>query len=289
MRTLAFDARLSPQLASQRGASLLELTLVMGIVALLGVTLTVALPAVIDDAREQATLAQLRAVKEGLVGGRRTIGFFPASQTGFGYIGDMGALPATLDMLADIGAQPDFSVDPVLQLGAGWRGPYIATSPGDPLIDPWGSPLVFDPTAGPSAFTGAPIVATLRSTGPDRTDQTGDDLRLELHQSEAVARLYGFVTRSDGSPMEGMRVQLVRPVNGALAGADRTTDPGGFYNFNAVSHGDRIVRVRPGVSLQPGSVAVFGGSNRHVRFTTENVNDSAVSITSLSYPQKVCK
>ena len=282
MRTLARDNRHFAQLEAQRGASLLELTVVMAIVALLGATLTVALPAAIDDAREQAALAQLRGVKEALIGQRLTIRLFPASLTGFGYIGDMGALPATLDLLADIGTQPNFSVNPTLQLGAGWRGPYVSTSPGNPLFDPWGEPVVFDTTAGPSAFTGAPIVATLRSTGPDRTDLTADDLSVELHRSEAVARLYGFVTRSDGSPMEGMRVQLVRPVNGVLAGANRTTDAGGFYNFNTVSHGNRIVRVRPRVSLRPGSVAVFGAQNQHVRFRIENMDDSAVSITSLT-------
>ena len=281
MRTLAANARHSPQLAAQRGVSLFELALVMGIVALLGLTLTVALPAAIDDAREQSALAQLRDVKEALIGQRLTIRLFPASLTGFGYIGDMGALPATLDLLADIGTQPDWSVNPTLQLGAGWRGPYLSTTI-NPPVDPWGSPLVFDTTTGPSTFTGAPIVATLRSMGPDHTDQTADDLSVELHRSEAVARLYGFVTRSDGSPMEGMRVQLVRPVNGVLAGANRTTDAMGFYNFNTVSHGDRIVRVRPAVSLQPGSVAVFGAQNQHVRFRIENMNDSAVSITSLT-------
>ncbi len=278
--------RREPFGGKERGISLLEVTLAMGIVALLGATFTVALPSAIDSARDRRALIQLQNVKEGLIGQRLTIRRFPDSPPGFGYIGDMGTLPASLAEIVDVGAQPNYLLNPILQIGAGWRGPYITTNALDPLLDPWGNALVWDTVPGTGAFSGAPIVATIRSMGPDGTDLTPDDLSLEIHTSEAMARLFGFAIRSDGTPMAGMQVDVVVPVSGILSTTSLTTDAGGFYDFSSISHGDRIVRVQPGVELQPGSVSVFGGSSHNVRFTVENLGSSALSITSLTanYP-----
>ena len=270
----------SGRFADERGMSLMELVLAMGIMLLLGGMVTVAVPSSIEAAREASATAQLGRVKEGMIGERFTTAAAGANR--FGFLGDIGRLPATLDELANIGSLPDYAVDPVLQVGAGWRGPYVSTFPSDSLVDPWNNDLVLDAAAGTSAFSGAPIVAEIRSMGPDATDETADDFTMELHTSEVEARVFGYAVRSTGDPMTDLDVDLTVPVNGTLSTSSTTTDSSGFYEFADIPHGERVVSPSPGIAYRPGSAATSGGNNRHVEFVVENLGASAVSLTSLT-------
>jgi type II secretory pathway pseudopilin PulG len=113
----------------------------------------------IQSQRQRLTQERMRRVVTGMVGDPR--------EGGHGYLGDLGALPPTLDDLNTRGAQPVYVIDPNDGVGAGYNGPYVpqAGPAGVPFTDGWGI-----------AFQYAVGVAQLTSAGGDRAFGTADDL-----------------------------------------------------------------------------------------------------------------
>ncbi len=77
--------------------------------------------------RENETLEKLVALKQAIIGDPRII--TGEARTDFGFMGDTGSLPASLNELWILGSQPVFSFDTSIKLGTGWAGPYIQVPP----------------------------------------------------------------------------------------------------------------------------------------------------------------
>src|SRR5438477_738206 len=114
-----------------RGSSMMETMVVLAVIAILVATFGTALYSITADARKTAALNQLDRVKKGLVGEARVVPTGEKDVRRFGFIGDLGTLPSSLTPLTTIGSFPDYRIDPLLQMGAGWRGPYEPVLPSD--------------------------------------------------------------------------------------------------------------------------------------------------------------
>ena len=139
----------------------------------------------------------------------------------------------------------------------------IARSGGEEFLDPWGNGLTFEPAGWDSSKK----YYLLRSPGPDRTPNTGDDLeavllfertwlasppgpesteiKVKLEHDRGPfngrAEIVGTVTDPSGAIVEGAKVELRSSVSRAKARA--TTDATGQFNFSGLPGGDYVVEV----------------------------------------------
>lgn len=147
------------------GFTLMEIVVAVAIVAILAAAVTPLAYREITRAREEATLDELAALRQGLLDFYHDTGRFPSETEG------LGAL------LTDPGA-------------AGWRGPYVGGNSGVPLAetttDAWGGTYLYDlqPTTVPAgaadvlvASGGGDGAVTFGAVGGAWTvDGNGDDL-----------------------------------------------------------------------------------------------------------------
>src|SRR5437016_6303824 len=106
-----------------RGFTLIEATAALGIMALVLTGGTVLTFRNLTDYREQETLDKLTLLKRAIVGDPRIV--TKESRTDFGYVGDAGGVPISIDKMWIQGAQPTFTFDTTAKMGAGWLGPYV--------------------------------------------------------------------------------------------------------------------------------------------------------------------
>jgi len=262
------------------GGSLIEVAVAMAIVAILSGVALVSVPSLVDSVREDSARAQLIRIRKAIVGERRQTEA-GNGRLDFGYIGDMGRLPSTLDELTRAGDQPDYRVDAGTALGHGWRGPYLARGPSDFLVDPWGNAVALDLTEHSSTYTGGTVVATLTSAGPDGTSATPDDILVEVHESEVRARIVGYV-RNKGSAASGVDVTLRYPDDGSSASATAVTDAAGFYEFAGIAFGDRVLEYAPHIDYVEDTGVVTAGNGNDIEFSIENIGHEALNVTAFS-------
>lgn len=147
-----------------RGFTLVEMVLVLAIVAILGGLLAAVVLNLTEAARTDATETEAERIFKAIVG--------DPSKGNYGYLGDMGRLPATLTELLAQGSQTAFhtadaGVDHVGRVGTGWRGPYLTGLSEDILKDTWGKDYSYTNT-GNSA-------GQIKSGGPDGDLNTTSD------------------------------------------------------------------------------------------------------------------
>lgn len=236
-----------------RGYTLIEIVVVLAILAVLVAFLAPMAFESVQSSKIDATRSDVQKVFQAIVG--------EPDKGNFGYLGDMGRLPASVtasecgslgkklgDELVTQGSQTAFHTDDsgtphVGNVGTGWRGPYLTGpfSTGDLLKDSWGQPYCYTETG-----SGAGQIV---SKGPDGTFGTGDDIKFPVDVPSfndlTKGTLVVTVIVNDIPQAAGITVQVYSASNGEQSLlATKTTDADGRVPFRFdVPHGISAVKV----------------------------------------------
>ncbi|MBI3076009.1 MAG: prepilin-type N-terminal cleavage/methylation domain-containing protein [Deltaproteobacteria bacterium] len=274
--------------AVRRRASGFTLTEVVVSLAILVILAGVAVPLVLQvlgSQRDTGVQAQLLNLKKAIIGEPRTTQPGQKRPTRYGYVGDMGGLPASLDDLITKGSQASPSFNSDLQIGAGWKGPYIDGPGGGRLLDPWGRSFIYNslPCSTPPythPTTGATVVACIKSLGADGAAGTADDLTVEIYKGDVRATVLGIVKDTTQTPVFAATVKLTYPLNGALTTATQTTDSEGSYMFEEIPLGERVVQIDARLLYVTNTALTTGAAKDNVEFTMQNFSKDAITVNS---------
>lgn len=213
-----------PKGRQRSGFTLIEMIVV---IIVTGIVLSVAMKSLVglgDAAKVEATKQEMQALAFGIVGNPDVTN--NGARSDFGYVGDVGALPANLDALY---------VNPGGY--ATWKGPYISNrftqTSDDYKRDAWGNLYSYSGGVTITSSSGGTIIRQVAAGAGELLRNT----------------LTGTITDIDGTPpgttyKDSISVLLAYP-NGAggTATKSRTPDRGGYFSFDSIPIGPRDLRV----------------------------------------------
>jgi general secretion pathway protein G len=179
------NLRRSRKRTARSGFTMGEMVIVIAVLAILAALITPLAVNVITQERFDACRDELEVIKKAIVGDDTLIE--GGTRSSFGFVGDMGMLPRTLNDLMVQGTLTGLRTDSGVLWG--WRGPYVSEA-----TDPWGRPYTYTISSALGtavSFIDLPtVIATLRSSGPD-TAVTTDDVVLDIRTDEVYSMLSG--------------------------------------------------------------------------------------------------
>ena len=290
--------------SNQSGFTLVEVIMVIVILGILAAVAMKTLDSGLETSRVEETRRELDQLALAISGNPEL--FSNGVRSDFGYVGDVGAMPPTLDALVQ---NPGYAT---------WKGPYIKSDysgfADDYKRDAWGQTYVYSGSTTIKSVGGAPDTLT-RVLVSSATDFTQNTLSCQL--TDAAGNPPG-----DSAAM--VRVILSYP-NGAGGTKDSIASPNKSGNVtfsNCVSVGNRrvkaiyqatndtvqtVVSVLPKSTVQatlrfpgaiwaatsgggggtssmqlvPGSVSTSGTNRSNIQFSVENPTTSSKFITSI--------
>ncbi|MDI6760308.1 MAG: prepilin-type N-terminal cleavage/methylation domain-containing protein, partial [Candidatus Brocadiaceae bacterium] len=279
----------------QKGFSLLEIVMVVAIIGLMAGTLAPLALHLIGSKKAFTTRDEMQALKKAIIGDPLATQW--GSEATFGYIGDTGNLPASLqDLYTQPGGVSSFSLNTTLtigtdtitpRIGSGWRGPYVAersySTSTESLRDPHGNTYIYDTAITTDATLGAEVRATIRSPGPNRTDNAGtqDDLTERILKTEVLTDVTGTIKNAEGAGIPTTSVSIIYPSGSSLTSASAQTDDEGRYSFSDIPMGQRAIFLQPGLVYVPGTAYATGSSGSNVSFQIANLSSSNITASSI--------
>lgn len=215
----------------QAGFTIGEMVIVIAIIAILAALITPLAVNTITQGRIDACIKELENIKKAIVGDPELVQ--NGTRSSFGFVGDIGLLPATLDQLTDGTGLPAYpQTSPSGNTTWGWRGNYISD-----YRDPWGRDYLYInnwPGGSPTFLALPPIIAVIRSVGPDGQDDGGadDDISIVIRTDEAFSMVSGNMLDECGAGVQYQSVQLNYPVGTTTLGSQLLIPGAGQVVFN---------------------------------------------------------
>lgn len=236
------------------GFTLIEVVIIIAVLTILATAITPAILQQVMDTKIETTRKEARALHEAIAGRTDMPGTF-------GFVGDMGRLPATFEEL--LRPRPDAIMYTTLTtrgVGMGWKGPYInvGDSKDDYLTDAFGRP-----------YTGANI-GQVRSAGPDGELGTEDDIVYPPSPSTVMGRVIVTVKRMAAEDISytldppNYEVRLFYSYNGQEAVLADGISPFIFENVPQGIHAVQVIRLRKDQLVVQDTIQVFGGATKLV-------------------------
>ncbi|MBD3258355.1 prepilin-type N-terminal cleavage/methylation domain-containing protein [candidate division GN15 bacterium] len=208
-------------LGDRRGFTLIELVIIILVIGVLATISLRKMNQTVDTAAMEQTKAEMDQLARAIAGSADT--YAAGARTEFGYVGDIGMLP---DSLQDLLVNPGFET---------WNGPYIGRgfAADDFLKDGWGVEY---------QYTGRLI----RSTGSGQTIEKAVAPSLSALTGNTVS---GSVLDANRTPpnaswLDSVRVQLLHPDGtGGISTRVDTLDTSGRFSFANVPIGNHQLRV----------------------------------------------
>lgn len=209
---------------NNNGFTLIEVVLIIVIIGIIGTTAFKALGPLVQHARENATLEEMRLLENAIIGDKGLVE--GGLRSDYGYIGDIGSLPPNLDAL---------TINPGGY--STWKGPYISNDftedINDYKNDAWGNLYTY---AGGvvinSSGGGSPLTRQFAQNSGDLTSNT----------------VWGYIIDKQGNQpgdsASRVNIAIVYP-NGTGGLASLTTNPdaaGKFTFANSIPIGNHLLR-----------------------------------------------
>lgn len=239
---------------SERGISMLEVTLLLGAMVILAAAVAPSLLRVLQDQRHDQVMEELKAIHIAINGDE--------SDKTFGFVGDIGRAPVELAELVEIVDLEPFRISEETAVGYGWSGPYLNRGIGteDWATDAWGN--YYD--------IGAVGYGQVRSAGPNGEYDDDDDLVYPPHPvnpyGNVVVTIRGHGDGAIVSDPEGCGVILFYSEEGEEGQVVDETAPYSFTNVHRGIHAIYVAcdRYSGGVAEEIGIVTVRGGGSQQV-------------------------
>lgn len=205
----------------KNGFTLVEVIVVIAILLILGGLITPIVSNQLTNKKIEVTEEKLKKIKKAIIGDPSVVQF--GQRTDFGYVGDMGNLPASLLDLIVQGTQPGWQyytnvgTYTEVNLGAGWRGPYLdptqyPNGKYESLLDGWGRDFVYESPGGN-------IARRIRSYGPDGVSGScgADDICIDIFFDEWRSQLVqGNTWDQCGTGVQYQQIVIFYAINGGI-------------------------------------------------------------------------
>ena len=225
------------------GFTLIEIIMV---IVILGIVATMSIDSLTNNLSEdkfEATLQEMRAIRNALVGDPTIL--TDSVRSDFGYLGDLGGIPTNVQGLSALvtnPALPAWAIDTTVRIGRGWNGPYISEADTGTSIttDAWGTAYVYDSTATP------PTLISRGSDGAVGGTGMAADITMQIPNNVYKATVFGVIVDAGALWSGTAQVEMNFPDgNGGLTQTLQNVVAGdnGAFNFTNIPIGIRSATV----------------------------------------------